>query len=282
MAKPTIRDKIIQVLEAEGGEVIDPDGLAAQKIFDKLPEHNKSSVSTKIGEMIEEGVLWDQRPGGNPKARRRTRIAMTKHFPPKRSLRQITHDLKNRVNDVISDFEEEFKDLDEGWLDEIQRLEEQQDKHIRQIHELQEALGEALRDKHELKEKLEKIKNDLRSAKGVIRKLQGKEEEPEEEEETPQPTFKELLDRDGRDWSFTHHARKRMREMALTEKDVVLALIDPEVDYVSSDYGEHRRMAQRGDLAVAYDEKDEKIITVLWRKTEEWTRDEYREKKGKA
>ena len=74
-------------------------------------------------------------------------------------------------------------------------------------------------------------------------------------------------------WRFSHHARMRVRQMGLEEGDVLQALSHPDVDYVShARYGEHSRIAKKGDISVAYDSSTSTIITVLWNTQKEYAR----------
>lgn len=79
-----------------------------------------------------------------------------------------------------------------------------------------------------------------------------------------------------RRWTLTRHARERMTEMGVEEVEVYRVLVDPEVEYDQPRYGPTRRMAQRGDLAVAYDSRNGAVITVLWRRVEDWDRKDFR------
>jgi len=68
---------------------------------------------------------------------------------------------------------------------------------------------------------------------------------------------------------LTHHARVRAAEMDVRTRLVKDALLDPDTLYPSS-YGGGQLVAQRGDLAVPFEEKIEDgevvrlAITVLW------------------
>lgn len=74
--------------------------------------------------------------------------------------------------------------------------------------------------------------------------------------------------------TLSQHACDRAREMGLTFAEVALVMTDPEVDYSSTKYGAERRVAQRGDLAVPYDSVTKRAITVLYRRVDQWDRDE--------
>lgn len=65
---------------------------------------------------------------------------------------------------------------------------------------------------------------------------------------------------------FTKHAMERMREMHVTPGEVLAALDRPDTSYDQPRYGPHRRMAQRGRLAVAYVDNGARwvVVSVLW------------------
>lgn len=65
-------------------------------------------------------------------------------------------------------------------------------------------------------------------------------------------------------WTFTDHADERRIQMRLTSNDVLEAVSDPEVTYCSPSYPGTLTLLH-GDLAVAVDEHEPVIITVLWR-----------------
>jgi hypothetical protein len=68
---------------------------------------------------------------------------------------------------------------------------------------------------------------------------------------------------------LTHHARERAEEMDVRTRLVKQALSDPETLYPSS-YGGGQMVAQRGNLAIPFEERVEDgetiryAITVLW------------------
>jgi hypothetical protein len=70
-------------------------------------------------------------------------------------------------------------------------------------------------------------------------------------------------------WALTHHCRWRARQMNLTRSEVLEVLDDPEVTYCS---GGDRRTSQRGGLAVVWDTRSLRAITVLYRQAEQWRR----------
>lgn len=65
------------------------------------------------------------------------------------------------------------------------------------------------------------------------------------------------------------HALKRMREMGVSQAEMLKVWSNPEVDYPC---GDGRRMRQGGRLAVCCSGEDGTVITVLWRQVEEWER----------
>jgi hypothetical protein len=62
-------------------------------------------------------------------------------------------------------------------------------------------------------------------------------------------------------WTVTAHARDRMHEMGVREREVRAAVEDPEVDYVDRD----GRVRVGGRLAIPYNPATNTIVTVLWR-----------------
>jgi hypothetical protein len=64
-------------------------------------------------------------------------------------------------------------------------------------------------------------------------------------------------------WNVTAHARERMHEMGVRERELRAALETCEVDYPDVYVGCRIRLG--GRLAVAYNPTPNKIITVLWR-----------------
>jgi hypothetical protein len=73
---------------------------------------------------------------------------------------------------------------------------------------------------------------------------------------------------------MTQHARERAEEMHVSEDCIGEILAEPDVDYPQRDRGPGRRIAQRGDLAVAYvrEPSGHRVLTVLLRKVEQWQR----------
>ena len=82
-------------------------------------------------------------------------------------------------------------------------------------------------------------------------------------------------------WRLSHHAQIRLIEMDLEPAAVYEVLSDPEVRYSQSRYGPDNELWQRGDLSVAVNARTGVVITVLWRRTEQWTRDEFRARRDR-
>lgn len=73
------------------------------------------------------------------------------------------------------------------------------------------------------------------------------------------------------------HACQRGRQMRLTPEEILQVVLDPEVDYEDHQArgrGKNARVAQRGDLAVPYDAETHRVITVLYRRADQWDRDQ--------
>jgi hypothetical protein len=83
-------------------------------------------------------------------------------------------------------------------------------------------------------------------------------------------------------WQFTLHAKQRLKEMKLTQKQVLEVVNDPEVDYVADEdqHGEGARIAQKGELGVAYNQNTNKIITVIYRRVTDENRDHIEKRIG--
>ena len=71
---------------------------------------------------------------------------------------------------------------------------------------------------------------------------------------------------------FTKHALHRMEEMGLTGDEVRLVVADSELSYTQNNYDNDGRVFQREGLAVVTDKDVTVVITVLYRKQEQWTR----------
>lgn len=65
-------------------------------------------------------------------------------------------------------------------------------------------------------------------------------------------------------YRLSDHAKQRIREMQVDVLDVVHAVDMPETDYPAPKKYPDCRIATRGELAVPYDPKTGRIITVLW------------------
>lgn len=78
--------------------------------------------------------------------------------------------------------------------------------------------------------------------------------------------------------NWTHHARQRLVEMQLTEREVAQVINDAEQTYTQSNYRGNQVVHQLGDLAVVTSPPNENkmvIITILWRSKHQWSRDEF-------
>lgn len=65
-------------------------------------------------------------------------------------------------------------------------------------------------------------------------------------------------------YRLSDHAKQRVREMQVDVLDVVHAVDMPETDYPAPKKYGGCRVATRGELAVPYDPRTGRIITVLW------------------
>lgn len=64
---------------------------------------------------------------------------------------------------------------------------------------------------------------------------------------------------------FSPHAKRRRREMKLTEHQIEQVVTDPDCTYTDRYHGlTERRISVRGDLAVVTSLDGTEIITVLW------------------
>ncbi len=72
---------------------------------------------------------------------------------------------------------------------------------------------------------------------------------------------------------LSYHATVRRLEHRISVDDVLLTVAAPEQTYgcPAPVYGTHRRMYQRGQVAVVVDEKTRTVVTVLPRTTAQWT-----------
>lgn len=73
-------------------------------------------------------------------------------------------------------------------------------------------------------------------------------------------------------WTLTNHAKKRRKQMGVTEHRIARAIRDADHDYCQTDYGQDHRVAQHDDIAVVYNPAEGTVITVLWRTNEKYTR----------
>ena len=67
---------------------------------------------------------------------------------------------------------------------------------------------------------------------------------------------------------FTPHAKRRRKQMKVTEAEVELAISDPELTYPSERAGVPRRLFQRGRIVVVTDWDGTEVVTVLWHRKE--------------
>jgi hypothetical protein len=68
-------------------------------------------------------------------------------------------------------------------------------------------------------------------------------------------------------WTVSPHARERMHEMAVKERELRNALEVAELDYACDPTGRYPgyRVRVGGRLAVPYDPSNHRVVTVLWR-----------------
>jgi hypothetical protein len=71
---------------------------------------------------------------------------------------------------------------------------------------------------------------------------------------------------------MTKHAAGRALDMLVTVEEIRTALVQPEVTYGQSDYGDGSSIRQAGRIALAL--KGDMVMSVLYRKTEQWTRED--------
>lgn len=272
------KELIIETLKQLGGRVDHAEGHASRIIMDNLSRDvTPNQVAAILRELENDGVVWSIRP--SPTARRRNTIALSAMHPEPVSLDRQQQRLIKKGTDFIHSWVGELTEIIEHntqeWFAEAERYEQQALEKDQQVADLTERLVKSQQRIGELEEELARAQNEVRSVKGSFEAYKRQQKDKKGQRHQPRKkTFADLLAADKRQWSFTNHAKKRMQEMKLTERDVLEVLLDPEVDYVSSYYGEHNRMAQKGDYTVAYDEQQTAVITVLYREVEDWSRDE--------
>ncbi|MEQ4716072.1 hypothetical protein [Nonomuraea sp. B19D2] len=71
---------------------------------------------------------------------------------------------------------------------------------------------------------------------------------------------------------MTKHAAGRALDMLVTVEEIRTALVRPEVVYGQSNYGDRCSIRQAGRIALAL--KGDMVMSVLYRKTEQWSRDD--------
>jgi hypothetical protein len=71
-------------------------------------------------------------------------------------------------------------------------------------------------------------------------------------------------------YKLSQHAKKRRKQMRVTEDRIESALADPELVYPCDrrKYNESRMLYQREDIVVVVDEDTAEVITVLWHRKE--------------
>lgn len=78
---------------------------------------------------------------------------------------------------------------------------------------------------------------------------------------------------------FTVHAQRTMAERGVTRAEIEEAVAEPEVTYRGNSSRPDCKVFQRGELGVVVlpeGDGDYLVITVLWRKRNDWTSDEMR------
>ncbi|WP_343955682.1 hypothetical protein [Nonomuraea longicatena] len=74
------------------------------------------------------------------------------------------------------------------------------------------------------------------------------------------------------DFYMTKHAASRALDMLVTIEEIQTALVSPEVTYGQSNYGDCASIRQAGSIALAL--KGKMVMSVLYRKTEAWSRED--------
>jgi hypothetical protein len=69
--------------------------------------------------------------------------------------------------------------------------------------------------------------------------------------------------------AITEHAKRRRKQMGVTEAAIAQAVIDPELSYPSPpDHPPGRTLYQRGPIVVVVENATNEIVTVLWHRKE--------------
>ncbi|NMR19180.1 hypothetical protein [Cellulomonas fimi] len=76
-------------------------------------------------------------------------------------------------------------------------------------------------------------------------------------------------------WSLCPHARQKARIRGVSVRSILEVIAAPEVTYSAFDYGHGRFVYQRGDLAIVVIPERRTVVTVLWRRGEQWTDEEF-------
>jgi len=77
-------------------------------------------------------------------------------------------------------------------------------------------------------------------------------------------------------WRLCSHARQCAAERAVTVRDILEVVADPQITRTATDYGEGRFVYTRGDLSVVVAPAARVVITVLWHTHDAWTSEEFR------
>lgn len=276
----TIRDKILAFLHEQGGEVHNPDGIYPSKQWPM--KASPATISTILRELEDEGVIWSE--WIHP--RLRGRVALTSHFPKPLDPEEKRVQLAARVHDEVQKVLLEAMEAvsDDAWVAEADRLEQENHDLHAKINDLTNRLRQASEQISDLSQEVRHLNQVVRTVKGNYeaykRTVKAKVREDHKVKQAAQEFEEVLLEaKADKDFEFTHHAIKRMKEMELGKSQVLRVLAKPDVDYVSSRYGEGARLAQRDDLSVAYNVNTRTVITVLWNKVEQWTREEFVEQR---
>lgn len=284
MARELLRDKVIAYLKSRGGDVIDPEGISPQR-WPGFENHAKSSVSTMLRVLEDEGVIWSE--WLTP--RLRGRVALTEVFPRPMSVEDHKKEISKRISQVI---DEALGDLieaasDEEWVAEVERLEAENAQLVEQVSTMRERMLEAHQTIQDMTAEINRLVNLVKSVKGSFEKYKettkvtakakvAKAKKISDDFESLVENVAEL-----KNVRMTNHAKRRAAEMELSEAEVMRVISDPDVVYDSRYEDQPHRVYKRGELTVPVT-LDGAIKTVLWNKVEQWTREEFRQERQKG
>lgn len=168
----TIRDEVLLILEQEyGGEVRDPQGLAARKLFERCATTSSAGVvSTTLKQLDDEGVIVRDMPN----MKRCTRIAMNdgRFEPGRKSLAVVSQYLAKTMADT---FEQQVQHVVDAQSEaRAQELANEQVEAIQQELDLQKQEVKALRSKlasaeAPLQAKIDQLEQELTEVREQLR-----------------------------------------------------------------------------------------------------------------